>query len=67
MRTAAHAALLATALALLAGAAAVAAAAAAGRGGSRVQTDGDVVILTDENFDQQTSSGVWMVDIFAPW
>jgi len=28
--------------------------------------DRDVVILTDENFDQTTLSGVWMIDIYAP-
>lgn len=27
----------------------------------------DVVILTDENFDQKTSEGIWFVEIFAPW
>lgn len=26
-----------------------------------------VVILTDEDFDQKTSAGVWMIDIYAPW
>eukprot|EP00879_Flechtneria_rotunda_P027064 GHRR01028926.1.p1 GENE.GHRR01028926.1~~GHRR01028926.1.p1 ORF type:complete len:186 (+),score=40.10 GHRR01028926.1:135-692(+) len=29
--------------------------------------DGDVVILGDTNFDQLTSTGVWLVDIYAPW
>lgn len=28
---------------------------------------GDVVVLTDANFDTLTEDGVWMIDIFAPW
>lgn len=28
--------------------------------------EGEVIILTDENFDKETSSGVWMLDIYAP-
>eukprot|EP00878_Enallax_costatus_P017668 GHUV01018562.1.p2 GENE.GHUV01018562.1~~GHUV01018562.1.p2 ORF type:complete len:150 (+),score=12.73 GHUV01018562.1:392-841(+) len=27
---------------------------------------GDVIILTDENFDAETACGVWMLDIYAP-
>lgn len=29
--------------------------------------EGDVIILNDDNFDRETATGVWMVDIFAPW
>jgi len=27
----------------------------------------DVVVLTNDNFDAQTSSGIWMVEFYAPW
>eukprot|EP00882_Tetradesmus_deserticola_P007229 GHRQ01007615.1.p1 GENE.GHRQ01007615.1~~GHRQ01007615.1.p1 ORF type:complete len:215 (+),score=61.10 GHRQ01007615.1:195-839(+) len=29
--------------------------------------EGDVVILSDGDFDRETASGVWMIDIYAPW
>jgi hypothetical protein len=35
--------------------------------GTPLNRDGDVVILTDDNFDGAVSNGVWMVDVFATW
>ncbi|CAD7702255.1 unnamed protein product [Ostreobium quekettii] len=35
--------------------------------GCRGRPHSDVVVLTDENFDQKTSEGTWFVEIFAPW
>jgi len=32
-----------------------------------VETEGDLVVLTSENFDAQTSDGVWFVKFYAPW
>jgi hypothetical protein len=29
--------------------------------------EGDVIILSDDDFDRETASGVWMIDIYAPW
>ncbi|WIA43954.1 hypothetical protein OEZ86_010346 [Tetradesmus obliquus] len=29
--------------------------------------EGDVIILSDDDFDRETASGIWMVDIYAPW
>lgn len=29
--------------------------------------DGKLITLTDENFDEQTKTGIWMVKFYAPW
>jgi len=31
------------------------------------ETEGDLVILTSDNFDAKTSEGVWFVKFYAPW
>jgi len=32
-----------------------------------VENEGNVVILTNDNFEAQTSDGVWFVKFYAPW
>jgi len=32
-----------------------------------VRCDSDVVSLTESNFNEKTTSGVWLVEFFAPW
>jgi thioredoxin domain-containing protein 5 len=32
-----------------------------------LETEGDLVILTNENFEEQTKDGVWFVKFYAPW
>jgi len=36
-------------------------------GGAGSSEMSDVVILTDSNFDQLTSSGKWLLEFYAPW
>jgi thioredoxin domain-containing protein 5 len=31
------------------------------------ETEGDLVVLTSDNFDAKTSEGVWFVKFYAPW
>jgi len=32
-----------------------------------VETEGDLFVLSSDNFDAQTSEGVWFVKFYAPW
>jgi hypothetical protein len=40
---------------------------AAAQQGATSKPSGEVVTLEDDTFDGLTGSGVWMVDIYAPW
>ena len=39
------------------------------KGSSNAETDGDVIILTDSNFNDEVykSKDVWMIEFYAPW
>lgn len=40
-----------------------------GKGSSKAETDGDVIVLTDSNFNDEVykSKDVWMIEFYAPW
>ncbi|KAF8061102.1 coq9 [Scenedesmus sp. PABB004] len=40
---------------------------AAAAAGAALPREGDVLVLSDDTFDSATATGVWLIDIYAPW